>query len=145
MRRTDDHPDAAPRASTRPGRSAWLTDIAQTEADVFRALAEPRRRQILQEVVRGPVSVNVLRRRLGCSKNLLWHHLGVLAAAEIVEIRGEGVSARVEALQAMSRYFDLALLGVARAQGSLSLERRRGARRPDAPGATALARGVIDP
>ena len=126
-------------------RSAWLTDIAQTQGELFRALAAPRRRQVLQEVVRGPVNVDVLRRRLGCSKNLLRHHLGVLAQAGLVELRGEGVSARVEALQAMSRYFDLALLGVARTQVQPSLERGRGARRPDAPRATALARGVIDP
>ncbi len=128
-----------------PTGGAWLSDLSGAHAALFRALAEPRRRQILSHVVGGRVGTGVLCRRLGCSRLLLRYHLEVLAAAGLVELRGEGAEARIEGLQALSRYFDLALVGLARTEARRSSEGRAGGRRLVAGRATPHALGVIDP
>lgn len=62
-----------------------------TTADAFNAVAEPRRRQILDLLARGgerPVGDVV--QALGLAQSQVSKHLGVLRAVGLVSVRGEG-------------------------------------------------------
>jgi DNA-binding transcriptional ArsR family regulator len=63
---------------------------AATTTDAFNAVAEPRRRQILDLLAAGERSVNDLERLLGMSQPLVSKHLRVLREVGAVEARGEG-------------------------------------------------------
>ena len=63
---------------------------AATTTDAFNAVAEPRRRQILDILAAGERSVNDLVRLLGLSQPLVSKHLRVLREVGAVEVRGEG-------------------------------------------------------
>jgi DNA-binding transcriptional ArsR family regulator len=63
---------------------------AATTMDAFNAVAEPRRRQILDVLARGERSVGDLVRRLGLSQPQVSKHLRVLRAVGLVEARDEG-------------------------------------------------------
>jgi DNA-binding transcriptional ArsR family regulator len=63
---------------------------AATTADVFNAVAEPRRRQILDALVGGERSVNDLVRLLGLAQPQVSKHLRVLRAVRAVDVRAEG-------------------------------------------------------
>ena len=63
---------------------------AATTTDAFNAVAEPRRRQILDALVDGERPVNDLVRLLGLAQPQVSKHLRVLRAVGAVDVRDEG-------------------------------------------------------
>ena len=63
---------------------------AATTTDAFNAVAEPRRRQILDLLAGGEASVNELVARLGLAQPQVSKHLRVLREVDLVEARDEG-------------------------------------------------------
>ncbi|MGW7532736.1 ArsR/SmtB family transcription factor [Amycolatopsis sp. NPDC054798] len=63
---------------------------AATTADVFNAVAEPRRREILDVLAGGERPVNDLVRVLGLGQPQVSKHLRVLREVGAVEVRDEG-------------------------------------------------------
>ncbi len=63
---------------------------AATTADAFNAVAEPRRRQILDVLIGGERSVNDLVALLGLAQPLVSKHLRVLREVGLVDVRDEG-------------------------------------------------------
>lgn len=63
---------------------------AATTADAFNAVAEPRRRQILDVLADGERPVNDLVAHLGLGQPLVSKHLRVLREVGLVEVREEG-------------------------------------------------------
>lgn len=57
---------------------------ARADADVFRAIADPTRRQILDRLRRGPVAVNALAEGFEQSRPAVSKHLRVLRNAGLV-------------------------------------------------------------
>jgi DNA-binding transcriptional ArsR family regulator len=69
-----------------------MADMARaaTTADAFNAVAEPRRRQILDALTTGERPVNDLVRALGLAQPQVSKHLRVLRQVGAVEVREEG-------------------------------------------------------
>jgi DNA-binding transcriptional ArsR family regulator len=63
---------------------------AATTADVFNAVAEPRRREILDVLAGGELPVNDLVRLLGLAQPQVSKHLRVLREVGAVDVRGDG-------------------------------------------------------
>jgi DNA-binding transcriptional ArsR family regulator len=63
---------------------------AATTADAFNAVAEPRRRQILDALAGGERPVNELVRLLGLAQPQVSKHLRVLREVGVVDVRSEG-------------------------------------------------------
>ncbi|HEU4973009.1 MAG TPA: metalloregulator ArsR/SmtB family transcription factor [Gaiellaceae bacterium] len=63
---------------------------AATTADAFNAVAEPRRRQILDVLAGGERSVNALVAQLGLAQPQVSKHLRVLRHVGAVAVRGDG-------------------------------------------------------
>lgn len=63
---------------------------AATTTDAFNAVAEPRRRQILDALVAGELPVNDLVRLLGLAQPQVSKHLRVLREVGVVDVRDEG-------------------------------------------------------
>jgi len=63
---------------------------AATTTDVFNAVAEPRRRQILDALAAGELSVNALVAELGVAQPQVSKHLRVLREVGAVDVRSEG-------------------------------------------------------
>jgi DNA-binding transcriptional ArsR family regulator len=63
---------------------------APTTSDAFNAVAEPRRRQILDVLATGERSVNELVSLLGLAQPLVSKHLRVLREVGLVRVRDEG-------------------------------------------------------
>ena len=63
---------------------------AATTTDAFNAIAEPRRRQILDVLARGERPVNDLVHELGLAQPQVSKHLRVLREVGAVDVRGEG-------------------------------------------------------
>ncbi|HWE89724.1 MAG TPA: metalloregulator ArsR/SmtB family transcription factor [Pseudonocardiaceae bacterium] len=63
---------------------------AATTADAFNAVAEPRRRQILDVLAAGERPVNDLVTLLGLAQPLVSKHLRVLREVGLVDVRDEG-------------------------------------------------------
>ncbi len=63
---------------------------ASTTTDAFNAVAEPRRRQILDLLVGGERPVNDLVVQLGLAQPLVSKHLRVLREVGLVDVRDEG-------------------------------------------------------
>ena len=63
---------------------------AATTADAFNAVAEPRRRQILDALAGGEHPVNELVRLLGLAQPQVSKHLRVLREVGVVDVRDEG-------------------------------------------------------
>jgi DNA-binding transcriptional ArsR family regulator len=63
---------------------------AATTADAFNAVAEPRRRQILDLLAGGERPVNDLVTLLGLAQPLVSKHLRVLREVGLVDVRDEG-------------------------------------------------------
>jgi hypothetical protein len=97
--------------------AAW--PLGAVDPDQFRAIADPRRRRLLEAMVGGPATLTELSRRLGASRQMTAYHAGVLVAAGLAEMRGHWAAARPAALRGLSAYFDRALVGSARAQAQI--------------------------
>jgi DNA-binding transcriptional ArsR family regulator len=63
---------------------------AATTTDAFNAVAEPRRRQILDALADGERPVNDLVALLGLAQPLVSKHLRVLRTVGLVDVRDEG-------------------------------------------------------
>jgi DNA-binding transcriptional ArsR family regulator len=63
---------------------------AATTTDPFNAVAEPRRRQILDVLAGGERPVNDLVERLGVAQPVVSKHLRVLRQVGLVDVRDEG-------------------------------------------------------
>ena len=63
---------------------------AATTADAFNAVAEPRRRQIVDVLASGERSVNEVVRALGFAQPQVSKHLRVLREVGVVDVRDEG-------------------------------------------------------
>jgi DNA-binding transcriptional ArsR family regulator len=63
---------------------------AATTTDAFNAVAEPRRRQILDVLSLGELAVGDLVRRLGVAQPQVSRHLRVLREVGLVNVRDEG-------------------------------------------------------
>jgi DNA-binding transcriptional ArsR family regulator len=63
---------------------------AATTTDIFNAVAEPRRRQILDLLAAGECPVGELAARLGLTQPQVSKHLGVLRAVGAVDARDDG-------------------------------------------------------
>lgn len=63
---------------------------AATTTDAFHAVAEPRRRQILDLLAGGELPVNDLAQRLGLAQPQVSRHLRVLREAGLVRVRDQG-------------------------------------------------------
>ena len=63
---------------------------AATTADAFNAIAEPRRRQILDVLAGGEIPVNDLVQRLGLNQPQVSKHLKVLREVGAVDVREHG-------------------------------------------------------
>ena len=72
--------------------SIYSDDVARaaTTTDAFNAIAEPRRRQILDVLARGERPVNDLVSELGLGQPQVSKHLRVLREVGAVDVRGEG-------------------------------------------------------
>ena len=72
----------------------WVYDLtmarAATTADAFNAVAEPRRRQILDILAGGERPVNDLVVQLGLAQPQVSKHLRVLREVGAVDVRGNG-------------------------------------------------------
>jgi DNA-binding transcriptional ArsR family regulator len=81
--------------------------------ELFQALAEPRRRQLLEALVSGVQEVGELGRRCDMPRALVAHHLGVLGRAGLVQFQRRHAFVRPECLETLRRYFDRALTAAA--------------------------------
>jgi DNA-binding transcriptional ArsR family regulator len=63
---------------------------AATTADVFNAVAEPRRREILNLIATRELPVNGMAHALGIAQPQVSKHLRVLREVDLVEVRGAG-------------------------------------------------------
>ena len=63
---------------------------AATTTDAFNAVAEPRRREILDLLVEGELSVNEIVERLGMSQPQVSKHLRVLREVGLADVREQG-------------------------------------------------------
>ena len=63
---------------------------AATTTDAFNAVAEPRRRQILDLLAQGELPVNDLVTLLGLAQPQVSKHLRVLREVDLVRVRDEG-------------------------------------------------------
>ncbi len=72
------------------GISSSAMARAATTADAFNAVAEPRRRQILDVLAGGERPVNDLAHTLGLAQPQVSKHLRVLREVGAVEVRDEG-------------------------------------------------------
>lgn len=88
---------------------AWQTAAGETPAALFRALADPTRRRLVERLVSGSASAGELARLLGLARVNVSHHLGVLAEAGLVDLRARRAAVRPDALTRLRRYFDIAL------------------------------------
>ena len=72
--------------------SEYLCDMARTAttADAFNAVAEPRRRELLDVLAGGEMAVNDLVTRLGLTQPQVSKHLRVLREVGVVQVRGDG-------------------------------------------------------
>ncbi|RPH36088.1 MAG: ArsR family transcriptional regulator [Chloroflexi bacterium] len=71
-----------------------MDEIATMQADVMRALANPRRLQIFHRLADGPVDVGTLAAELGISQPNASQHLAVMRTAGVVEVERIGREAR---------------------------------------------------
>jgi DNA-binding transcriptional ArsR family regulator len=87
----------------------WLSEASEAPQALFRALADPIRRALMERLVAGPASAGELARRLSLPRVNVSHHLSVLAAAGLIDQRQRQAAVRPESLTRLRRYFDLAL------------------------------------
>jgi DNA-binding transcriptional ArsR family regulator len=87
----DQHPTSSARLDVFLYRNIMLGMArAATTTDAFNAVAEPRRRQILDVLASGERPVNDLVARLGLAQPQVSKHLRVLREVGLVEVREEG-------------------------------------------------------
>jgi len=68
----------------------WLVARSSTTSDVFNAIAEPRRREILDALIPGEKAVGTIVNDLSLSQPQVSKHLRVLSEVGLVSCRAEG-------------------------------------------------------
>lgn len=63
---------------------------AATTSDVFNAIAEPRRRQLLDCLLPGELSVSAIVEHLGWPQAIVSKHIAVLRNVDLVSVRADG-------------------------------------------------------
>ena len=91
----------------------WLAEAAGASLELFRAMADPRRRQILETLVAGPLDVSRLASRCALPRQTTMHHLSILQRAGLVQQRHHVALVLPQGLAPLRRYFDLALTAAA--------------------------------
>jgi DNA-binding transcriptional ArsR family regulator len=90
------------------GMYCWGMARAATTSDAFNAVAEPRRRDILQFLATGERSVGEIVMRLGFEQPSVSKHLRVLLEVKLVEVRRDGrhmlYRANAEAIRPMHEW-----------------------------------------
>lgn len=71
-----------------------MDEIATLQAEVLRALAHPRRLQIMHRLAEGPVEVSTLAAELGISQPNASQHLAVMRTAGVVDAERVGREVR---------------------------------------------------
>ena len=83
---------------------------ARADADVFRAIADPTRRALLDRLRAGPAPVNALADEFAQSRPAISKHLRVLREAGLVEERRSGTqrlyTARTESIAELRRFLE---------------------------------------
>lgn len=110
-------------AAARPSPPQPAGEAAGPDDELFRAVADSHRRALLQLLVAGPATVTDLARRLGEARASAAYHAGVLVAAGLAEWRGHWIAATPGRLRVLSHYFDDALLGAARGEARIAVQR----------------------
>ena len=81
-----------------------------THSEVFRAVADPTRRAVLEYLLTRPHGVNELAEHFDVSRPAISKHLRVLKDARVVRVRREGrnqiYELNAERLNAVREYFD---------------------------------------
>lgn len=91
----------------------WRGKVGDAPTELLRALSDPLRRRLLERLVAGPATAGDLARHVGLPRVNVSHHLGVLAAAGLIDQRHRRAAVRPEGLARLRRYFDLALTAAA--------------------------------
>ena len=76
------------------GDAPVMDEIENLQADVLKALAHPRRLQIMHRLADGPVEVRALAAELGMTQPNVSQHLAVMRAAGVVEAERIGREVR---------------------------------------------------
>jgi len=76
------------------GDASRMDEIENLQADVLKALAHPRRLQIMHRLADGPVEVRALAAELGMTQPNVSQHLAVMRAAGVVEAERIGREVR---------------------------------------------------
>ena len=92
---------------------AWLPQAAGAPPVLFKAFADPRRRQILETLASGPLDVSELARRCALPRQTTMHHLAILQRAGLVQQRHHLALVMPQGLAPLRRSFDLALAAAA--------------------------------
>jgi DNA-binding transcriptional ArsR family regulator len=82
--------------------------------NVFRALSDPTRRQVLQLLQKGPISAGEIAEHFDVTKSTMSAHFAVLAAADLVQAERHG---RTIMYRLKMSVLEEALLGFAQAFG----------------------------
>ena len=80
--------------SSGPGGARAKKNVSQDCAEVFRAVGDATRLEVLQILLAGPARVGELMERLRVEQSLLSHHLKVLRDAGLVVAEREGKHVR---------------------------------------------------
>lgn len=70
--------------------SRYLRNLMETRRDVFQAIADPTRREIIGLVVRKPLSLNTIAENFSISRPAVSQHIKILAECGLVIVRQKG-------------------------------------------------------
>lgn len=98
--------------------------------NVFRALSDPTRRQVLQLLQKGPISAGEIAGHFDVTKSTMSAHFAVLAAADLIQAERHGrtiiyrlkMSVLEEALLGFAQAFGLEIASSENAAASLTQE-----------------------
>jgi DNA-binding transcriptional ArsR family regulator len=96
-----------------PAHSPEAPRPPEAAAELFRALADPRRRLILETLAAGPLDVSELARRCAVPRQTAMHHLAILQRAGLIQQRHHLALVLPKGFAPLRRYFDLALTAAA--------------------------------
>lgn len=78
--------------------------------DVFQAIADPTRREILHMIARGPLNVNTVSENFEVSRTAIYKHIKILTECGLIVINPQGrerfCEARLEKLHEVSDWVD---------------------------------------
>lgn len=86
------------------------TCILEIRRDVFQAIADPTRRQIIEMVARQPLNVNAIAENFDVSRQAVSLHVKILTECGLIVIKKQGreryCEARLEQLQEVTTWVD---------------------------------------